>query len=80
MSDKCFIKCISYPNAGSLDSRQQVSRLESKLNFLYSFHFNDCDFLLQNCISNCVDRFMEAWNIVSKTYNERIQRDRVGMQ
>jgi import inner membrane translocase subunit TIM13 len=55
MSDKCFIKCVTYPSSGGLDTRQQT------------------------CISNCVDRFMESWNIVSKTYNERIQKDRVGM-
>jgi import inner membrane translocase subunit TIM13 len=31
----------------------------------------------QSCISKCMDRYMDAWNIVSKAYHGRI-RDQVG--
>ena len=30
---------------------------------------------LQRCVSNCMDRFMEAFNIVSQTYSRRLQQD-----
>ncbi|CAF1010872.1 unnamed protein product, partial [Didymodactylos carnosus] len=29
----------------------------------------------QKCISLCMDRYMDAWNIVSRTYAERIKRE-----
>ncbi|UJR35701.1 hypothetical protein I4U23_028450 [Adineta vaga] len=29
----------------------------------------------QKCISQCSDRYMEAWNIVSRAYGERIKRE-----
>jgi len=28
----------------------------------------------QKCISQCSDRYMEAWNIVSRAYADRIKR------
>ncbi|KAF9917191.1 hypothetical protein BX616_001671 [Lobosporangium transversale] len=33
----------------------------------------------QNCLSNCMDRYMEAWNIVSRTYISRVQRESQNM-
>ncbi|KAL1920947.1 uncharacterized protein VTP21DRAFT_11582 [Calcarisporiella thermophila] len=29
----------------------------------------------QTCISKCMDRYMEAWNIVSRAYISRVQRE-----
>ncbi|XP_001352787.2 mitochondrial import inner membrane translocase subunit Tim13 [Drosophila pseudoobscura] len=29
----------------------------------------------QRCISQCMDRFMDSWNLVSRTYGNRLQRD-----
>ncbi|CAF1268777.1 unnamed protein product [Adineta ricciae] len=29
----------------------------------------------QKCIGQCSDRYMEAWNIVSRAYGERIKRE-----
>jgi len=29
----------------------------------------------QKCISMCMDRYMDAWNTVSKTYQSRLQRE-----
>ncbi|UJR10313.1 hypothetical protein I4U23_014519 [Adineta vaga] len=29
----------------------------------------------QKCITSCSDRYMDAWNIVSRTYAERIKRE-----
>lgn len=29
----------------------------------------------QRCISQCMDRFMDAWNLVSRTYGNRLQRE-----
>ncbi|CAF0719309.1 unnamed protein product [Rotaria sordida] len=29
----------------------------------------------QKCISQCSDRYMDAWNIVSRAYAERIKRE-----
>ncbi|XP_034035739.1 mitochondrial import inner membrane translocase subunit Tim13 [Thalassophryne amazonica] len=33
----------------------------------------------QKCIAMCMDRYMDCWNIVSRTYNSRLQRERARM-
>ncbi|KAG0320233.1 Mitochondrial import inner membrane translocase subunit Tim13 [Dissophora globulifera] len=33
----------------------------------------------QTCVANCMDRYMEAWNIVSRTYIGRVQREAQNM-
>ncbi|KAF9379619.1 protein translocase subunit [Podila verticillata] len=33
----------------------------------------------QACLSKCMDRYMEAWNIVSRTYINRVQRESQNM-
>ncbi|MBV96232.1 Mitochondrial import inner membrane translocase subunit Tim13-A, partial [Eschrichtius robustus] len=35
--------------------------------------------LLQKCIAMCMDRYMDAWNTVSRAYNSRLQRERANM-
>ncbi|XP_029165995.1 mitochondrial import inner membrane translocase subunit Tim13-like [Nylanderia fulva] len=30
----------------------------------------------QKCIAMCMDRYMDSFNLISKTYSERIQRER----
>lgn len=30
----------------------------------------------QKCVLMCMDRYMDSWNLVSKAYGERIQRER----
>eukprot|EP00112_Aurelia_sp_Birch-Aquarium-sp1_P022547 Seg639.6 transcript_id=Seg639.6/GoldUCD/mRNA.D3Y31 product="Mitochondrial import inner membrane translocase subunit Tim13-A" protein_id=Seg639.6/GoldUCD/D3Y31 len=32
----------------------------------------------QKCIAMCMDRYMDAWNTVSKTYNTRLQKEHSG--
>ncbi|ORZ01079.1 Tim10/DDP family zinc finger-domain-containing protein [Syncephalastrum racemosum] len=32
----------------------------------------------QACLSKCMDRYMEAWNVVSRAYVSRIQRESAG--
>lgn len=34
---------------------------------------------LQKCIAMCMDRYMDAWNTVSRAYNSRLQRERANM-
>ncbi|ORX99341.1 hypothetical protein K493DRAFT_257356 [Basidiobolus meristosporus CBS 931.73] len=34
----------------------------------------------QACISKCMDRYMEAWNTVSRAYISRVQRESQNMQ
>ncbi|KAI8061080.1 Tim10/DDP family zinc finger-domain-containing protein [Gongronella butleri] len=34
----------------------------------------------QQCLSKCMDRYMEAWNVVSRSYVNRIQRESQGGQ
>ncbi|XP_055547833.1 mitochondrial import inner membrane translocase subunit Tim13-like [Wyeomyia smithii] len=29
----------------------------------------------QKCIAMCMDRYMDSWNLVSRTYTQRIQRE-----
>lgn len=29
----------------------------------------------QKCIAMCMDRYMDTWNLVSKTYTQRLQRE-----
>ncbi|KAG5276140.1 hypothetical protein AALO_G00128300, partial [Alosa alosa] len=33
----------------------------------------------QKCIAMCMDRYMDAWNTVSRTYNSRLQKERARM-
>ncbi|KNZ72114.1 Mitochondrial import inner membrane translocase subunit Tim13-B [Termitomyces sp. J132] len=33
----------------------------------------------QTCLSRCLDRYLEAFNIVSRTYTSRIARERVAV-
>ncbi|XP_062816722.1 mitochondrial import inner membrane translocase subunit Tim13 [Anolis carolinensis] len=33
----------------------------------------------QKCIAMCMDRYMDAWNAVSRAYNARLQRERAHM-
>lgn len=30
----------------------------------------------QKCIAMCMDRYMDSWNLVSRTYSNRLQRER----
>ncbi|KAH8378572.1 hypothetical protein KR009_000008 [Drosophila setifemur] len=32
----------------------------------------------QRCISQCMDRYMDTWNLVSRTYGNRLQREQHG--
>ncbi|CEG70203.1 hypothetical protein CU097_003000 [Rhizopus azygosporus] len=32
----------------------------------------------QACLSKCMDRYMEAWNVVSRAYINRLQREQQG--
>ncbi|CDS13258.1 Putative Mitochondrial protein-transportingATPase [Lichtheimia ramosa] len=34
----------------------------------------------QACLSKCMDRYMEAWNVVSRAYVSRIQRESANQQ
>jgi mitochondrial import inner membrane translocase subunit TIM13 len=34
----------------------------------------------QKCLTNCMDRYLDAWNAVSKTYMTRIQKELGGMK
>ncbi|XP_030379630.1 mitochondrial import inner membrane translocase subunit Tim13 [Scaptodrosophila lebanonensis] len=29
----------------------------------------------QKCISMCMDRFMDSWNLISRAYGQRLQRE-----
>ncbi|XP_040181610.1 mitochondrial import inner membrane translocase subunit Tim13 [Rana temporaria] len=33
----------------------------------------------QKCIAMCMDRYMDAWNTVSRAYTSRLQRERAKM-
>ncbi|XP_050306091.1 mitochondrial import inner membrane translocase subunit Tim13 [Anthonomus grandis grandis] len=33
----------------------------------------------QKCVAMCMDRYMDSWNLVSKAYGMRIQRERTNM-
>lgn len=32
-------------------------------------------FFLQTCLAKCMDRYLEAWNHISRVYAGRLQRD-----
>ncbi|KAJ8929106.1 hypothetical protein NQ314_018220 [Rhamnusium bicolor] len=34
----------------------------------------------QKCIAMCMDTYMDSWNLISKAYSRRIQRERSRMQ
>lgn len=29
----------------------------------------------QKCLGNCMDRYMESWNIVSRAYSDKLRKD-----
>jgi import inner membrane translocase subunit TIM13 len=33
----------------------------------------------QKCIAMCMDRYMDSWNLVSRTYTSRLQKERANM-
>ncbi|KAK7870094.1 hypothetical protein R5R35_011075 [Gryllus longicercus] len=33
----------------------------------------------QKCVAMCMDRYMDTWNLVSRAYSNRIQRERQRM-
>ncbi|XP_068176117.1 mitochondrial import inner membrane translocase subunit Tim13 [Antennarius striatus] len=33
----------------------------------------------QKCIAMCMDRYMDAWNTISRTYSSRLQKERAHM-
>ncbi|XP_065160477.1 mitochondrial import inner membrane translocase subunit Tim13 [Atheta coriaria] len=30
----------------------------------------------QKCVAMCMDRYMDSWNLVSRSYSQRLQRER----
>ena len=32
----------------------------------------------QKCLTHCIDRYIEVWNLVSKTFVARVQREQAG--
>ena len=36
----------------------------------------DIVFFFQKCVAMCMDRYMDAWNLVSRAYGSRLQRER----
>jgi len=34
----------------------------------------------ENCISNCVDRFVESWNVVSQTLLQRAKAEEMALR
>jgi import inner membrane translocase subunit TIM13 len=30
---------------------------------------------LQKCVAMCMDRYMDSWNLVSRTYSSRLQKE-----
>ncbi|XP_059611878.1 mitochondrial import inner membrane translocase subunit Tim13 [Phlebotomus argentipes] len=33
----------------------------------------------QKCIAMCMDRYMDSWNLISRAYSARLQRERSNM-
>lgn len=55
--------------------------------FMYfiTYHFDVCVknivffltyFCFQKCVAMCMDRYMDSWNLVSKAYSLRLQKER----
>ena len=63
LSDKCVRKCLQKPGQ-SLDKYEKVVCIEF-----------DNDKFLQQCLSNCMDRFMESWTNVSTAYQQRLHQE-----
>lgn len=81
MTDKCFRKCIGKPG-GALDNSEQVSGSGGGAAGRCCGSRGSPRSLLrvpQKCIAMCMDRYMDAWNAVSRAYNSRLQRERANM-
>ena len=37
-----------------------------------------CILSVQKCLAMCMDRYMEAWNLTSRAYNRRLQKESQG--
>ncbi|KAL4074978.1 hypothetical protein V8B97DRAFT_1659814 [Scleroderma yunnanense] len=66
-SDKCFAKCILKPGT-SLSSSEEVSVSLSCVEYHFLVRF-------ETCLSRCLDRYMEAFTLVSRTYTGRLSRE-----
>lgn len=84
MTEKCFKKCVTKPGT-SLDSSEQVHDFNGVKPNLQNFRTRKCwhaanmyiiSLLLQKCVAMCMDRYMDAFNVVSKAYSDRLQRER----
>lgn len=79
MTDKCFRKCIGKPG-GALDNSEQVSgALRGTADGRSRGSPRSRLRVPQKCIAMCMDRYMDAWNAVSRAYNSRLQRERANM-
>ncbi|KAF8939976.1 Mitochondrial import inner membrane translocase subunit Tim13 [Dissophora ornata] len=60
---------------GSMESKKQqvMDQVRSELALA------NAQELINTCVANCMDRYMEAWNIVSRTYISRVQRESQNM-
>ncbi|CAG2102843.1 unnamed protein product [Medioppia subpectinata] len=61
MTEKCFSKCIVKPGT-SLDNSETLSEI------IIRYHCK--------CLNLCVDRFVDAYNITTKSYGTRIQKEK----
>ncbi|KAG0141586.1 hypothetical protein CROQUDRAFT_98602 [Cronartium quercuum f. sp. fusiforme G11] len=61
INEKCYARCITSPST-TLSAREQA-RCALRI-------------LMTKMISNCMDRYLEAYNIVSRTYVDRITKER----
>ena len=78
MTNKCFSKCVSKPGGfycfyywGGYDCTARGVLLETR--FLAGSSLDNGE---TRCLSYCMDRYMDTWNIVSKTYQSRIMKER----
>jgi len=72
MTQKCFKKCVNKPGT-SLDSSEQVGHRFIVCNCIHLIA--TLYITIQKCISMCMDRFMDSWNLISRTYGQRLQRE-----
>ncbi|KAF9579953.1 protein translocase subunit [Lunasporangiospora selenospora] len=64
-----------YSGGGSMEAKKQqvMDQVRSELALA------NAQELINACLSKCMDRYMEAWNIVSRTYINRVQRESQNM-
>ncbi|KAG2018155.1 hypothetical protein CC2G_007605 [Coprinopsis cinerea AmutBmut pab1-1] len=72
-TEKCYARCIVTPG-NDLSNKDKVHSPSTTL------HEYILTLPTQTCLASCFDKYLQAFNTVSRTYTARVQRERLQQQ